>query len=296
MKKLIAIALALMLCVSALSVVAFAAPEGVNSLAIVGSSIPGVEEWKPGSASGDMTEVSNNVYEKVLEVTAACEMKIKFAANDDWVDSCNLGGATAGMSIVIGETMELTNGGGSNDLTLSVSEPCTLKVTVDLNAFAEGGAATLLVTNANGSGSGTPAPSTPAPAPAPEYDALYVAGTGKLCNGKEWDPAAAENKMTKGDDGIWSITYKNVAAGDYEIKVTVGNWDKSWGDKDGQNLKFSIKEAGDITVKFNPSTNKITVYHGNNPITGDMNLAGLSIALLAATAGVVALTGKKKEF
>ena len=290
MKKMIAIVLALMLCVSALSVVAFAAPEGIDSLAVVGSGMPGVDEWQPGSATGDMTEVSNNVYETVISgVTAGTQIALKVAGNDAWVDTCNFGSGT----IVFGEWAEMECGGGSSDMKFTVDQDCDLKVTVDLNDFAAGGKAKIKVEKINVSGEVVETPEEPA-APA----TYYVAGTAALCNDKEWDAGAAENVMTKGDDGIWTITYTGVAAGEYELKVTDGTWTNSWG-KDGENVKFTLTEATDVIVKFNPATSKVTVLVNGedmNPGTGDMSLAAVSVALLAATAGLVAVVSKKKEF
>ena len=141
MKKLFAIALALMLCVGALSIAAFAAPEGIDSLAIVGDGIPGVPAWKPEAPEGDMTEVENNIYVKELDVTAGTTMKLKIAGNDKWDDSCNFGSAT----LVLGEVAELTCSGGSSDMPITFDRDMKIKITVDLNAFAEGGAATILI-------------------------------------------------------------------------------------------------------------------------------------------------------
>lgn len=294
MKKMIAIALVLMLCVSALSIAAFAAFDTVESLAVVGTGIPGVKEWDPADPAGDMTQVSTGIWEKTIVCPAGTNMKFKVAGNDKWDDSCNFGSAT----IVLGETANLECSGGSGDMPFSVSAETTIKITVDLT----GETATITVVDVNGGNGGSEGGNGGAVVtPPPSFDAYYVAGTGALCNGKEWDPGAAENAMTKGDDGLWTITYTNVPAGEYEVKVTAGSWDNNWGANgaaNGENVKFSISEAGDITVKFNPATGYINVYNGDNPLTGDstLNLAGLSIALLAATAGVVALTGKKKEF
>jgi hypothetical protein len=221
-------------------------------------------------------------------------MKFKVAGNDKWDDTCNFGTAT----IVLGQTANLECSGGSKDMPFSVTEATTIKITVDLT----GATATIKVVdvNAGGNDDGNDTPVNPQPPVVePTIDAYYVAGTGALCNGKDWDPGAAENVMTKGEDGIWTITYTNVPAGEYEVKVTAGSWDNNWGANgaaNGDNVKFTVEEAGDITVKFNPATNWISVYNGENPLTNDMSLAGIGIALLAATAGVVALVGKKKEF
>lgn len=302
MKKMIAIALVLMLCVSALSISAFAAFDTVKSLAVVGSGIPGVKDWTPGDPAGDMTEVSDGIWEKTLVCPAGTSMQLKIAGNDKWDDTCNFGGAQAGMTITLGQKADMTCGGGSKDMTLNVTAETTIKITVDLTSEP----ATILVVDVNAGGNddgnddGNDTPVNPQPPVVePTIDAYYVAGTGALCNGKDWDPGAAENVMTKGEDGIWTITYTNVPAGEYEVKVTAGSWDKNWGANgaaNGDNVKFTVEEAGDITVKFNPATNWISVYNGENPLTNDMSLAGIGIALLAATAGVVALVGKKKEF
>lgn len=141
MKKLFAIAMVLMLCIGALSVCSFAAPDGLNSLAIVGTGIPGVGEWNPADAAGDMTEVQENIYEIVLDVTAGTSFKFKVAGNDAWDDAFNFGSAT----IVLGKVADLTNGGGSSDMTVNVENDGQLKITVDLNGLAVGGAATILV-------------------------------------------------------------------------------------------------------------------------------------------------------
>ena len=290
MKKMIAIALVLMLCISALSVSAFAVFDTVESLAVVGTGIPGVGEWKPGDPAGDMTEVSEGIWEKVIECPAGTSMKFKVAGNDKWDDSCNFGSAT----IVLGQKADLTCSGGSSDMPFSVAEATTIKITVDLTAEP----ATILVEDVHGGNTDVPV-QPPVVEPPVTFDAYYVAGSAALCNGKEWDPAAAENAMVKGDDGIWSITYTNVPAGEYELKVTAGSWDNNWGANgaaNGENVKITVAEAGDVTIKFNPATNWISVYHGDNPLTNDVSLAGIGIALLAATAGVVALVGKKKEF
>ena len=289
MKKIIAIALVLMLCVSALSINAFAIFDTVESLAVVGTGIPGVGEWDPADPAGDMTEVSEGIWEKVIECPAGTSMKFKVAGNDKWDDSCNFGTAT----IVLGQVADLECSGGSKDMPFSVAEATTIKITVNLTAEP----ATILVEDVNG-GNDTPPVQPPVVEPPVTNNTYYVAGSSALCNGKEWDPGAAENVMTKGDDGIWSITYTNVPAGEYELKVTAGSWDNNWGADgaaNGENVKIVVEEAGDVTVKFNPANNMISVYLGDNPLTSDVSLAGVAVALLAATAGVVALVGMKKK-
>lgn len=127
----------------------FAAP---SSLAIVGSGIPGVGEWNPADAAGDMT-ANGLVYEIELSCPAGTTMTFKFAGNDAWDDSCNLGSGTA----AIGSTTDLVNDGGSSDMTLSVDKDCVLKFTVDLTALADkSGAATLTIAEVEGGSTETP--------------------------------------------------------------------------------------------------------------------------------------------
>lgn len=122
----------------------FAVP---SSLAIVGSGIPGVGEWDPANVDGEMTMVSDLVYEIDIACTAGTTMTFKFAGNDAWDDSCNLGSGAA----AIGSTVDLVNGPSAGDMTLTVDKDVVLKFTVDLTALADGtGAATLTIAETEG--------------------------------------------------------------------------------------------------------------------------------------------------
>jgi len=151
MKKIIAIALVLMMSLSIMTMAVSAAPEGLNSLAVVGEGIPGVAAWTPADANGDMTEVSEGIFEKVLDCPAGTSMKLKIAGNDAWDDNWNFGSAT----LVLGQKADLTNGAGSTDMPLTIADACKIKITVDVNGLANGAAATILVdvvTNGGGGG------------------------------------------------------------------------------------------------------------------------------------------------
>jgi hypothetical protein len=249
-------------------VVGFVAPPS-DGYYVTGSSVI-FGDWAQKNEAGKMTE-SNGIFVKEFKNVTPGNYSIK--VNDGtWNNSWGGNGEN-----------------GNYDFSLTEKATVTVKFNPADNS---------VIVEINGKNAAGDEPVNP-PAPPATFDAFFVAGTGALCNGKEWDPAAAENAMTKGEDGIWTITYTNVPAGEYEVKVTAGSWDNNWGANgaaNGENVKFSIEEAGDITVKFNPATNWISVYHGDNPLTNDVSLAGIGIALLAATAGVVALVGKKKEF
>ena len=136
MKKLFAILCALV-CLAMLCIPAMAAFDTVESLAVVGTGIPGVGEWKPEDPAGDMTEVSDGIWEKTLDLTAGTSMKFKVAGNDAWDDTCNFGSAT----IILGEKADLTCSGMSSDMPFTAEKDMTVKITVDLT----GDVATILV-------------------------------------------------------------------------------------------------------------------------------------------------------
>lgn len=92
---------------------------------------------------------------------------------------------------------------------------------------------------------------------AAEYDYVTVTGT---MNG--WNPASEADRMTKQSDGVYIITYENMAAGSYEFKFTAnGNWSDldlggaflgsgvesqlSWG---GSNICFTLEETQNVTI------------------------------------------------
>ena len=88
------------------------------------------------------------------------------------------------------------------------------------------------------------------------YSSYTVAGTAGLC-GTEWDVSNTANDLTLGDDGIYSITYTNVAAGDHKFKVAADHqWTNAW---PAQDYAFTLTEACDVTIKFNPKTQKVEV-------------------------------------
>ncbi len=85
----------------------------------------------------------------------------------------------------------------------------------------------------------------------PDYD-YTVAGDAGL-TGVAWDPA--QNPMSDEDgDGIYEITFKDVAAGTYGFKVTNGTWGQAW---PTANYNITITTTADITIKFNSATKEI---------------------------------------
>ena len=141
MKKLISVVLALTMIMGLVAgVVAFDAPAGINSLAIVGSGIPGVGEWNPADPAGDMELVSDYLYMKEVELTAGSSITFKVAGNDKWDDTCNFG-TNGKQTLSTGDYVELTCGGGSGDMTFNADKDMTLIIAVYLGDFVEGGSA-----------------------------------------------------------------------------------------------------------------------------------------------------------
>ena len=243
-------------------------PTGPSAYYVAGSSALCGVEWDPGADANKMTKGADGIWTKTYTGVAAGSYALKVTIGN-WDTSWGKDGQDYPVEVA-----------EANSTVTVKFNPDDETVTVEVNGSSAGGEVV-----------------TPPPA---VFDAYYVAGTAGLCNGVEWDPAAAVNAMTKGDDGIWTITFSNVPAGEHKLKVTAGSWDNCWGDAEGGdadgNVVINLEEAAEkITVKFNPATNFVSVYNGENPLTNDVSLAGVAVALLAATAGVVALVGMKKK-
>ncbi len=99
---------------------------------------------------------------------------------------------------------------------------------------------------------------------APVANVWTVAGNIPALGG-DWDPANTANALTKGEDGIYSISWDNVAAGEYEFKVTNGTWDEAYG-LNGENFYVNVTADSDLKITFNAETKEITV-SGTNVTT-----------------------------
>ena len=95
----------------------------------------------------------------------------------------------------------------------------------------------------------------------------YLAGT--LVGDNSW--AADKQPMAKNSDGTYSYTFTNLAAGEYEFKVTDGTWGKNWNwnnvvgeycelsqaAKD-DNIKLTLSAPTTFTITFNKTENQIS--------------------------------------
>ena len=122
------------------------------------------------------------------------------------------------------------------------------EVTILVTANADG---SYYITTDNASGN------EPGDEPFVDVHSSYtVAGTAGLC-GAEWDTSNTANDLVLGEDGVYSITYTNVPAGEHKFKVAADHaWDNAWPSSD---YSFTLTEACDVTIKFNPQTKKVEV-------------------------------------
>lgn len=198
---------------------------GLNSLALVGTGVPGAADWTPGDAAGDFVKVSNGVYVKVITVTAGHAMKFKIAGNDAWDDAYNFGGMEDGVVVALGTKVELANGGGSKDLSLTAAKDGNLKFTVDLN----GDVPTLLVEETTDAVTGPSGPSTPSTPSAPATpSSLALAGTG-IPGAADWTPGDPAGDFTQASKGVY-VKVITVTAGHAMTFKIAGNdaWDDNF--------------------------------------------------------------------
>ena len=112
--------------------------------------------------------------------------------------------------------------------------------------------------------------------PVEEY---FVAGMAALC-GVDWQPGAVENQMSDNGDGTYSMTYTGIAAGSYELKVTMGSRASCWGaaDSDGNYMLTVDNDDSTVVISFDPATKLVS--HLINPET-DITLIGEGTATYA---------------
>ena len=214
------------------------------SLAIVGTGIPGVGDWDPANTAGEMYVVSENVYEIDIACPAGTSMTFKFAGNDAWDDTCNLGSGTA----AIGSTTDLVNDGGSSDMNLTVDKNVVLKFTVDLTALANGtGAATLTIAETEGE-------VDVEPAPAPVEVTVYARANG-------WGAPNLYTWPTGGDGAVaWPGTPMTQEGDWYVGKMPAGDTNLIINDGSAQTADLAI-EAGKDTVWVDVVDGVGTVYY-----------------------------------
>ena len=166
----------------------------------------------------------------------------------------------------------------SNNYTFTVDETGIYTVTVTFNAETQEINVTTVKTGEAG----------------PVEHTYSVMGT---LGGDSW---TVDNDMTKGEDGIYTITFDDVAAGNYEFKVRVDHdWSVSY---PGSNYQLTVDQDGSkVVITFNEETKEVnatvTAPTGIANIKAEAaqgklyNVAGQKVS--ANYKGIVIVNGKK---
>ena len=139
----------------------------------------------------------------------------------------------------------------------------------------------------------------------------FIAGNGSTergtwCNQKSWWQDEPNSRL---DATTLSKTYTSLPAGDYEFKITNGRWEDGGGTvwaagnidpetsshgyigNGTNNIKFYLDETDDITITFNPETEKISLVSANGffpcnvfSVVGQAELLGVAAWDAAETA------------
>ena len=124
--------------------------------------------------------------------------------------------------------------------------------------------------------------------------AYSVMGT---LGGDSW---TIDNDMTKGEDGLYAVTFEDVAAGSYEFKVRVDHdWSVAY---PGSNYQLTVdKDGSTVVVTFNEETHEVNAivtaptgisYLKAEAAQGTLyNVAGQKVG--ANYKGIVIVNGKK---
>ena len=114
----------------------------------------------------------------------------------------------------------------------------------------------------------TEAPTTEAPTTEPVAEDVFVLAGSSNFVSNGWSPDPDSYKMTKGDDGVYSVVVPEVAAEEgalYQVKVVqfVGGDPANavWHGMDNTDLNydFMLSQDCDVTVTYNPATGEINV-------------------------------------
>ena len=103
----------------------------------------------------------------------------------------------------------------------------------------------------------------PTTAPVTEPEPVYVVAGSEAFLGSNWNgKPESGNVMTKNGD-VYTFTVNGFDAIDQEMQFKVveniGDSQRWIGDENGQNVSFSVEKVTDVTVTYEPATDKVTV-------------------------------------
>lgn len=277
--------------------VAYVTELDIKGIRVVGNGFDGWlngAEWNPAADENLMTEISPKVYQiKYTNVEFYDGYYFKFAANGSWSD--NWGDTDLDYNGV-GDNRVSADGvfegayNGQNFNLIITSDFADVTFTLDLTEFdysTKLGAKVTVDIEAVG---GSVTPDIPAD---PSYEAFYAVGNGEgnWLNGVPWIPNDELNRMTETSEGVYEITFNDVAPGkDYQFKISAdGSWDDTFSIpltdiesgvvynavyKGIDNVTFDVEETTDVTIILDMSEYdyglcegaKITVKFGNNSL------------------------------
>ena len=124
---------------------------------------------------------------------------------------------------------------------------------------------------------------TTEPATEPVDETQYVVAGVESLTGYEWQgsPALAPENVMTADGSVFTKTFSAVPAGkNYQLKVVANTGDaQTWIGLDGtdNNVTFDVETACDVTVTFDPATNKITVTGDGVKMVKDLDVNSITV-------------------
>ena len=277
-KKALSLLLALMLIVTSVSITALSVSAAeddpttepvVYPVTVAGSNADLFgTAWTAGLEENAMTKQDDGTYTKVYEVAEATDnIALKVVDNGEWI------GNKAGDNVTFSVTEASTFTVKYDPALVGGSKVTVTGDKVKFHEFNPG-----LVTKMVAVGS----------------------GNGGFLNDEAWAVDSEENAMTKKSDGVYEITYEDVAANvDYQFKFAAnGAWTDNFGlaedgfitvgsatpaKYDGKNIHFEVPED-ESTVTLTLDISKFDLVSGNYDATFTVKVVGSSGEVTTAPA------------
>ncbi|MDO4893327.1 MAG: hypothetical protein Q3989_08495, partial [Eubacteriales bacterium] len=252
MKKTIAVLLTVCMVVSMFALAAVTVSVGAaagETWSVIGLK----EDW---NKDYDMTDNGDGTYTVAIENVASDDYEFKVRKNHNWAESYGKNGSNYEFTVAGVESTTVTITFDSDTHEITVSGEGVKKSEHNIKKIVAAG---------NGSQNSS------------------------FLNGESWNTDADVNKMTEIESNVYQITYRDVAAGNYQFKFAAnGSWDDNWGRSgevelndwnDAQyggyenDIYFTLQSEGDVTLvldltRFDPDTNsgaKYKIIVGDEP-------------------------------
>ena len=238
MKKTIAVLLTVCMVVSMFALAAVTVSVG----AAAGETWSVMGSFNNWTSDYDMTDNKDGTYTVAIENVAKGEYQFKVRKDHEWFVSYGKNGSNYEFTVAGVESTTVTITFDYDTQEITVTGEGVEKFELNIEKIVAAG---------NGSQSSS------------------------FLNGETWEPGADVNKMTEIESNVYQITYRDVAAGEYEFKFAAnGSWDVSWGRSgevelndwnDAQyggyenDIYFTLQSKEDVTLvldltRFDPDT------------------------------------------